>query len=147
MCTRISATCLRDTNATHWRIRHHTRRPFNWRVMPLFYFYLFICLFHLFFLFPLSLLEWRLYRATNLGWNDGIHETFPVWRLGSGNSSIIQRDFIKLCVTFSLPYLAFIADCEGKQLELGLITKTGTGGREGKDGNHAALRGGLVLYK
>lgn len=93
------------------------------------------------------MLEWRLYTATNLGWKDGIHETFLVWRLGSGNCSIIQRDFIKLCVTFSLPYLAFITDCEGKQLELGLITKTGTGGREGKDGNHAASRGGLVLYK
>lgn len=58
-----------------------------------------------------------------------------------GNSSQHQ-----VCVTFSLTRLS-LSIAKGSSLELDIITKTGTGGRGGKDGSHAASRGGLVLYK
>ncbi|KAL7936186.1 hypothetical protein V8C35DRAFT_297077 [Trichoderma chlorosporum] len=100
----------------------------------------------MFFFFPLSLLEWRLHGATNLGWNDGIHEIVPVWRFGRGILSIIQREFlpgIEFVLRLALRSWLSLSTARGKQLELGIIRETGTGGREGTDGNHAASRGGL----
>jgi hypothetical protein len=117
--------------------------------MPLFYLF-FICFFPSTVLFPLSLLEWRLPWTTKLDWNDGIHEIFPVWRLGRGIFSIIQRGILpRIEFVLRLAFLAWLSlsIAGGKQLELDTITKTGTVGREGKDGNRAASRGGLVLYK
>lgn len=115
--------------------------------MPLFYFYLFICLFFIFsfisfVLAGMEALQGYESRLERRDIRDLSSLAFREWDFFH-----YSKGFHQACVTFSLPYLAFIADCEGKQLELGLITKTGTGGREGKDGNHAASRGGLVLYK